>query len=117
MTRFLPTVAILGATLLTGGLFSPAAYADSVTEQVTMTFDVSDLNSADSADRVLTTLTRQAREVCTVSQPILNRETVDDACVADVLEQAVAQIDSANLNKVYSQSIGVEPTQQLLAQN
>jgi len=105
MTRFLPTVAILGATALSATLFTAPAMADAVvTQPVTLSFEVSELETATTAGNVLSDLQRQAREACMSVTPVLRTENVDEACVADVLEQAVEGIDNAALTAAYEQT-------------
>jgi len=105
MTRFLPTVAMLSATLLAGSLFTaPAAAEDYVSETVTLSYDVAQLDSEVSVESVLRDLKRQARKVCTSTAPLLNVRNVDTACVANVLAQAVEGIDSPSLTAAFEQA-------------
>lgn len=102
MTRFLPTVAMLGAAALATSAFSTPAYADQiVSESVTITFDINELATLGNADRALANLERQARKACTTTQPILHTQRVDEICVNDVMEQVLTQIDSAALTDAY----------------
>ena len=105
MTRFLPTVATLGATLLAGSLFTPPATAESyVSETITLSYDIAQLDSNTSVENVLRDLERQARQACTSTLPLLNVRNVDTACVANVLEQAVEGINSPSLTAAFEQA-------------
>lgn len=103
MTRFLPTVALLGAATLSANLFTAPAMAETrITESVTLTYNIEQLNSQKLVKTVLSDLKRQARKACTTVRPVLNVEAVDSECAADVLYQAVHAIDNTYLNEAYA---------------
>ena len=105
MTRFLPTVAILSASVLSATLFAAPAMADKmVTQPVTLSYNVLELETSTNADAVLHDLQRQARQACMSITPITRAENIDEVCVADVLEQAVGGIDNAALTAAYEQT-------------
>jgi len=105
MTRFLPTVAVLGASALSVTLFTAPAMADTlVTQTVKLSYDHSKLESATNAGEVLSELESQAREACTSIAPIFRTVSIDQKCVADVVAQAVETIDKTALTVAYEQS-------------
>ena len=107
MTRFLPTATTLTAAVFSIGVFAAPAMADTlVTEPVTMTYDTTALNENGAVELVLQDLQRQAHIACMSIRPLLNTETVDEACVTDVMEQAVEAIDSPILTAAFQQNDG-----------
>lgn len=109
MTRFLPAAKTLGIALLSTAAFTAPALADTyVSQPVTLTYNVTELQSDAAAFTVLNDLERQAREACVSVEPILNTETVDASCVSDVLDQAVKGIDNDALTAAF---LGTDSTQ------
>ncbi len=105
MTRFLPTVAAFAAAAIAFSTFSSPAYAEkTVTENVTIKFDTRNLSTSGNVNQALADIERQAREVCTFTQPIVRTEVVDTACVADVMDQVVVQINSAPLTEAHNRT-------------
>jgi len=99
--------------LIASALAGPALADRAVTQTFSLKFDEAALVSANGATAVLADLTRQAEDVCTTVEPILRTERVDEACVADVVRQAIVAIDSGALNEAYNIAQGnqiVEPT-------
>lgn len=107
MTRFLPTVAAVALMATSTTMFAPAAHADGQTElAVKLTYNAADLTSIDGASNVLRKLERQARNACMTVEPIIQTESVDQACVAEVLTEAVDQIQSPTLTTAFRQMDG-----------
>lgn len=105
MTRFLPTVAAIGAAIVSAGVFTTPALADTlVTKPVTLSYDIVKLGSTGAVHDVLNQLERQARDACTTIKPVLRTETIDQDCVQDVMVQAVSGIDNAALTEVFQLS-------------
>ena len=103
MTRFLPTVSKLSAVLVTASVLAAPALAErAVSYDVSFTFDEAQLSTYEGANQVLTDLTAQAENACSFVEPILRTERVDDACVADVMRQAVIAINDAELTDAYN---------------
>lgn len=102
MTRFLPTVAIIGAAALSASLFAAPAMADTlVSEPVTLSYDAAQLASHGNAGAVFRELKRQARKACVNVRPLLHVQTIDKTCAADILAQAVAAINHPALNQEF----------------
>ena len=108
MSRFLPATAFFAAAFSSALFTAPATAQDTISEPVSLTFDETAIHAPDQAARVLRDLRRQARNVCTYIEPILNTERVDTACVSDVMTQAVTQIESPALIEAYNLSSGEE---------
>jgi UrcA family protein len=109
MTRFLPTVAAVALMASSTIMFAPAAHADAQTEfAVKLTYNTADLTSMDGASTVLRKLERQARTACMTVKPIIQTESVDQACVAEVLTEAVNQIQSPTLTSAFRQMDGYD---------
>ncbi len=107
MTRFLPTATTLTAAVFSIGAFAAPAMADTiVVAPVTMTYNVSILEENSTVEPVLQDLQRQAHLACMSIKPLLNTETVDEACVTDVMKQAVEAIDSPILTAAFQQNDG-----------
>lgn len=105
MTRFLPTALLSSAVLLSIAVFaSPAQAENSLSEQVTLTYEIADLNSEYGANTVLKSLEIQARDACSSITPILRKEQIDADCVANVLDQAVYGIANDVLTAAYQRS-------------
>lgn len=103
MTRFLPTVSKLSATLLAAGVLAAPAIAErAVSHTVNFTFDEAQLTTVEGATSVLDDLNKQAESACTSTTPILRTEQVDELCVEDVMRQAVIAINSAPLTEAYN---------------
>lgn len=104
----------LAAAALFAGLMSAPALADrAVTQTVSLTYDVAALGDAEGTVSVLDDLSRQAIDACTTERPILRTEITDEACVEDVLHQAILAIGNGNLIETYNIARGeqiVEPT-------
>jgi UrcA family protein len=104
MTRFLPTVPTLTVAVFSISAFAAPAMADTfVSEPVTISYDITALEETSDAGVVLLDLRRQARDACTSVRPLLNTESVDEACVKDVVKQAVEGINSVTLTAAYQQ--------------
>ena len=103
MTRFLPTVSKFASLALIAGAVAAPSFADrSVTNTVKFTFDEAQLSSTTNAAGVLADLNAQAEDACSFVEPILRTDRVDDACVADVMRQAVLAINEPTLTEAYN---------------
>ncbi|MEO0881665.1 MAG: UrcA family protein [Pseudomonadota bacterium] len=116
MTRFLPTVAkVAAASLIAAGLASTAMADSTVSYDVTMNFDESQLSTTADATAVLADLSKQAEDACSFVEPILRTERVDDQCVADVVRQSVITINSSALTEAYNIAEGTQVSPELRA--
>ena len=105
MIRFLPAVTLVSTLMFSSAVLAAPAHAETVTTvPVTLTYDMSDLDSSTRAFSVLKDLENQARGVCTTITPIIQTKSIDTECVANVLEQAVAKIGNDVLTAAYKQS-------------
>ncbi len=104
MTTF--SAKLVAAALIVGLMSAPALAERAVTQTVSLSFDEAALATAKGSTRVLQDLSRQAVDACTTERPILRTEITDEACVEDVLRQAILAIGNGDLTETYNLARG-----------
>ncbi|MEZ6001704.1 UrcA family protein [Hyphomonas sp.] len=106
----------LSATLAGAALFAAPASAEIERYlQLDVQYDASVLGTASGAETVLKSVQDQATVACRYTRPVAGAPRVDDACVSEIIAQAVARIDAPELTRIYAASTE-QPASLMVAQ-
>ena len=93
----------ISSLLFAFAVFGGMGHAQDYKEiNTTFTYDPAKLTSEAGAREVMGELTRQSRNACRSVSMVSVGFTVDESCAADLLGQAVAQINDDNLMAQYA---------------
>ena len=102
MLRSISIKAAIAALATTG--FAQAAIAEGETVNVDVQVDVAALTNSGAAEAALRDVERQARKACRYVQPATQLKLTDWSCVAEIIEQTVATVDTPQLSSAYDNS-------------